>query len=214
MRGGSAALHARGPAVVPAEAGCEGAVVGAARRPPLPVNRRPGPLAPGDLDQNLAQHHERCFAWAMSCCGWNRAEAEDVVQTTYLKVLDGRARFAGRSSFGTWLLGVVRRTAQERRRQAWRRDWLRRSRAEELAPSPPPALSAESETLRRELAALPQRQRQVLHLVFYTELSIAESAEVMGVSVGTARTHYERGKRRLRERIGTPEPAREREELE
>jgi RNA polymerase sigma-70 factor (ECF subfamily) len=39
----------------------------------------------------------------------------------------------------------------------------------------------------------------VLHLVFYQDLSIAEAADVMDVGLGTARTHYERGKARLRQ---------------
>jgi RNA polymerase sigma-70 factor (ECF subfamily) len=48
------------------------------------------------------------------------------------------------------------------------------------------------------LATLPERQQQVLHLVFYQDLSLREAAEVLGVRVGTARVHYERGKKRLR----------------
>jgi DNA-directed RNA polymerase specialized sigma24 family protein len=51
------------------------------------------------------------------------------------------------------------------------------------------------------LATLPRRQREVLQLVFYHELSLAQCAEVIGVSIGSARTHYERGKSRLRERL-------------
>jgi DNA-directed RNA polymerase specialized sigma24 family protein len=37
-----------------------------------------------------------------------------------------------------------------------------------------------------------------LHLVFYQDMSIADAAEVMEISVGSARTHYERGKARMR----------------
>jgi RNA polymerase sigma factor (sigma-70 family) len=159
-------------------------------------------------EHELERYHADCFAWAMSCCRGERAEAEDVLQTSYLKVLDGRASFEARSSYKTWLFGVIRRTAAEqRRRRALRRLWSARSLdgLEVADGAPDPALAlARSESVQRlasALVRLPQRQRDLLHLVFYQELTIREAAQVLGVSIGTARVHYERGKRRLRDEL-------------
>ena len=59
--------------------------------------------------------------------------------------------------------------------------------------------------LRRCLDRLPARQRQVLHLVFYQDLTVEQAGEVMGISVGSARTHYHRGKLRLRRELDDEE---------
>jgi len=163
-------------------------------------------LPPAELEARLARLHEDSFGWALSCCAWNEADAEDVLQTTYVKVISGRARFGGRSAFRTWLFGVIRQTAREHGRRARSHG----ERAERLARDPvavgpdaprPDEEHERSERSRRLLAALdelPERQREVLHLVFYQDLTIREAAEVMEVSLGSARVHYERGKKRLR----------------
>ena len=52
--------------------------------------------------------------------------------------------------------------------------------------------------LREALGRLPPRQQEVMHLVFYEGMFVREAAEVMEVTVGSARVHYDRGKKRLR----------------
>src|SRR5216117_420368 len=167
-------------------------------------------MSPDDLRRELERLHAATFGWALSCCRWDRAAAEDVLQASYLKLLDGRARYDGRSSFRTFVFGVIARTAREVRRRAALRRWVPLASlvlgpgAVDGRPDPATALVWAEETTRlvRALGRLSARQRQVLHLVFYEDLTIAEAAAVAGVSVGTARTHYERGKAALRTLLG------------
>jgi len=148
------------------------------------------------------------FGWALACCGHDREEASEVLQEVYLSVLEGKARFEGRSSPRTWLFSVIRRTAVSRRR----RNWLRRlalGRWLDGRNSPPAQQSAETAlgateataAIRLALAELTERQRQVLHLVFYQDLTVEQASRVLGISVGSARTHYHRGKEALRRRL-------------
>jgi RNA polymerase sigma-70 factor, ECF subfamily len=163
------------------------------------------PAAPTDLDlrDELARVHPQAFAWAVRCCRDDRADAEDVLHEAYMKVLDGRATFGGRSSFTTWLLGVVRHTAREHRRRGWLRvaglqRWWRQARVESPATPEPSEADDRRAALQAALSRLSKRQQELLHLVFYQSLTIQEAAQVLAMPVGTARTHYERGKKRLR----------------
>ena len=155
-----------------------------------------------ELKAVLENLHAASFGWALNCCRQNRSDAEEVLQTVYLKILQGKAVYRGESKLQTWLFAVIRKTAiSERRKQ------LLRSLSSIV--SADTSVHVESEFERSEmqrrfqqaLAQLPSRQRETLHLVFYQDLSLSEAAEVMNVSVGSARRHYERGKKRMREAL-------------
>ena len=169
----------------------------------------------GELKAELETLHSASFGWALNCCRRDRSEAEEVLQTVYLKILEGKACFRGEASLKTWLFAVIRKTAiGEHRKNILRK--LRWSDSPEqettlVSPLEQPGVAFEkSETqalFQSALRSLPRRQREALHLVFYQDLSLTEAAEVMGISIGSARQHYERGKKRLREHLGQTESA-------
>jgi RNA polymerase sigma-70 factor (ECF subfamily) len=165
-----------------------------------------------DLQGELERLHPASFGWALWCCDRQREEAQEVLQTAYLKVLEGKASFDGNSSLRTWFFGVIRRTAGERRRRRWLREqilvrWFSREPAPLSAPDPEAAAtgSENSRALREALSGLPARQREVLHLVFYQDMTVEEASRVLSVSLGTARTHFSRGKAQLRELLARQE---------
>jgi RNA polymerase sigma factor (sigma-70 family) len=161
-----------------------------------------------DVRAELEQLHGEFFGWALHCCSGRGADAEEVLQSAYLKVLSGRARFAGASSFKTWLMAVIRNIAADEQRRAARganRLSEYRLTMETAVTGEVPGVELERHeehtALTSALAALPSRQQEVLRLMFYHGLSVSQAAEAMGVSVGTARTHYERAKQQLRESL-------------
>ena len=156
------------------------------------------------LMELLQCHHSDSWGWALSCCEWRQSLAEDVLQEAYLRVLDGNA------SEKTWFFAVIRRVSAEARRQQ-RRQSLLSLRFLQAANDEPEAdlLGSEagrtqsSEQLRQALSRLSQRQREVLHLVFYSGLTLEEAADTLGLGLGSVRTHYHRGKTRLAELMET-----------
>lgn len=158
------------------------------------------------LLERLKVHHADSYGWALACCAWQPEVAEDVLQEAYLRVLDGRASYQGKSALRTWFFAVIRRVAMETRRAQQRGSVFKlrlisagQSLEEGLAAPPGDQLYQQrsSDQLRLALMSLSERQREILHLVFYAEMTLEEAADTVGISTGSARTHYHRGKERL-----------------
>ena len=166
-----------------------------------------------ELKAELERLHSASFGWSLHCCRRDRGEAEEVLQTVYLKILEGKACFRGDANLKTWLFAVIRKTAIDEHR----RNLLRKLRwsdgaeqtASTVSPLEQPGVAFEKSeaqaVFQNALKSLPRRQREALHLVFYQDLSLSEAAEVMGISIGSVRQHYDRGKTRLREYLGQTE---------
>jgi RNA polymerase sigma factor (sigma-70 family) len=166
-----------------------------------------------DVRTQLATLHASSFAWAMYCCQRRRPDAEDLLHDVYVSVLENGRRYDGRSSFKTWLFGVIARTARSRNRRDRLRALLDVTRAFRIdiprASMPPDDAAVNGDRrdrTRRALDELSPRQRDVLLLVFYHDLTIEEAATVMHVSLGSARVHYQRGKQRLASLLAQDRP--------
>jgi RNA polymerase sigma factor (sigma-70 family) len=157
-----------------------------------------------DVERELGSMHTSSYGWALLCAHRRDDDARDTLQQAYEKVLSGKVVFEGRSSLRTWFFGVIRLTALEhhRFRMAPHRE-LKRAQPTEQDETPTPSESlAERQRAQRiaeVLLELPERQREVLHLVFYEGLTLKEAASVMDIAVGSASQHYERAKVKMKQ---------------
>lgn len=130
------------------------------------------------------------------------AEADDLTQETYLRVMRALPRFAGRSTARTWLLAIARRVAADHLRAAARRprpagleDW--EAAADAVTARRHADRFDERIALRQLLNDLPEQQREAFIATQVLGLSYAEAAEVCGCPVGTIRSRVARARDEL-----------------
>ena len=153
-----------------------------------------------DLEVFLKQHYRLSYLWARQCCGFDSELAREVLHIALLKVLEGKAVYTGLSSEKTWLFSVIRFTALEQmRKNSKHSDW---EDVSEINHFSDPADDHDPESFHEViLQKLPPRQREVLLLVFYHDRTLEETARILNISPGAVSTHYDRGKKKLRELI-------------
>jgi RNA polymerase sigma-70 factor (ECF subfamily) len=157
---------------------------------------------PEQLLNSLRVLHEEGFQWALRICKGDAAAAADVLQTVYLKILEGRAVFRGASSLKTWFFSVIRLTASEQSRNRWRffrpQEESEEPEAEQLLQDEIIEVQQHQNAWKLLFDRLSERQKQVIDLVFFHRHTIEETARILEISLGSARTHYERAKANLR----------------
>ena len=146
--------------------------------------------------------HSQVFGWALSRCNYEQTVAEDLVQQAYVELLTGKARFDGASSLKTFVFAVVQNLARNRsRRAASRLRVANEMRAEAADAATQPVEPGDTSAIWQAVQRLPDRQRDIIELVFCRDLTVEEASRVMGVTTGTGRVHYDRAKKALRNRL-------------
>nr|BFD83925.1 SigE family RNA polymerase sigma factor [Streptomyces sp. Xyl84] len=132
----------------------------------------------------------------------NPSDAEDLLQTALTKTFVAWERIEDHRA----LDGYVRRALLNTRTSQWRKRKVDEFACDELPepdPLPGTADPAEQQALRdamwRAITKLPARQRAMVVLRYYEDLSEVQTAEVLGVSVGTVKSAVSRALGKLRE---------------
>jgi len=135
----------------------------------------------------------------------SRAEAEDVVQDVFVRVIEHRLRLLAVRDMRVWLIRIAWNLALDRRRRI-QPEQFDDAFAESLIARDMPADEALEEAQRmksvlRELERLPEKERHVLLLSAIGELGTREMAQLLGKSESAVRALLFRARTRLRERL-------------
>lgn len=151
----------------------------------------------------VAANQERVTRLCYRLLGW-REDVEDVVQDVFVTTLRALPDFRGDSSFSTWLTRIVVNTCRSagRRRSAWLR-WVKRSASE--GPAEPGSVADDALVaaerhgqVRRAVAALPAKYREVVVLRYLEEIETAEIGEILGIKRNAVEVRLNRARARLR----------------
>ncbi|HXB48541.1 MAG TPA: SigE family RNA polymerase sigma factor [Streptosporangiaceae bacterium] len=171
--------------------------------PSVPAARteEPGEAAVGPADDPAFRDYVRARRQALLRTAYlltgNLADAEDLVQSALAKTYLAWHRIEDRSAIDSY----VRRAMVNTQISWWRRRRLEEFPTDEIPDQVAvdyPVSTDVQESLRRAIDRLPQRMRAAVMLRYYEDMTEAEVAEVLGVSVGTVKSTVSRAVAKLR----------------
>jgi RNA polymerase sigma factor (sigma-70 family) len=145
-------------------------------------------------------------------------DVEGAVQETFVRALRGLGRFSGSGSFAGWIVSIALNLCRDRLRRHRLVPFVALEAEDDeggpiavlAAPEPSPERVAMARQavarVRRTVAALPARQREVFALRFFVGLELAAIAAALTVDVGTVKTHLHRALLRVREAVEEARP--------
>jgi RNA polymerase sigma-70 factor (ECF subfamily) len=151
------------------------------------------------FDLVLRQYQTKVFHLAFSMLG-NREQAEDAAQEVFIRVWRALPGYRAQASVSTWIYSIARNACLTSLKSAGARrtvsleDPGTRAAAERKAD---PSARPHAPDLQRLVGELPEKQRQVVTLFYMEEKSYEEVSRLLGIPLGTVKTHLHRARKEL-----------------
>ncbi len=153
----------------------------------------------GAFRQLYRRHTPRLYQLALRLLGGQEADAEDVVQDTWIKAVEKLDTFRWESALGTWLHAIVVNVAREAVRRRGRRQET--ELPEQEPPAAAPLERVEAMDLERAIAELPDGYRAVLVLHDVEGFTHEEIGAQLGIAAGTAKSQLFWARRAVRAQL-------------
>jgi len=153
----------------------------------------------------MDRYKDNLFAVAFNVCK-NAADADDVVQDTFVQYHTQNRQFESEQHIKAWLIRVAINRSINVTRSLWRRSSLPLEDYMESLPFEAP----EDSTLFAQVMALPEKYRVVIHLFYYEDYPVKDIAGILKVSENNVKVRLSRGrallKKALKEEWSDDEP--------
>ena len=163
---------------------------------------------PSAFETDALSHLDSLYGTALRLTR-NEADAQDLVQDTYVKAFKSRKQFTPGTNLKAWLFTILHNTFRNRWRDSHRDPVEIGSEQVDGAGPPDPAATPEERILRDALApdlqealdSLPAAFREAVWLRDVEEFSYAEIGDMLGIPSGTVMSRISRGRRMLYDRM-------------
>lgn len=150
------------------------------------------------------RHNRALFNYLTWLAQGNLGEAEDIAQSTWIRVLTRCGDYTPTAAFRTFLFQIARNLWLDARGSAWQRTRVAEDTAAEasddgdLSPETELALQQDSQRVRSALLTLPAHQREAVALRFFADMSVDDIAATVGVGFETVKSRLRYAFRHLR----------------
>ena len=164
----------------------------------MDIHRDEGESADRDalFEQLVYQHQGRilrlCYLYLH-----DEDQARDAVQETFFRAYRHWDRFRGDSSAKTWLTRIAINVCRDLRKTAWFRHVDRRITPEDLPDAVVP-FTPRDEELILQVMALRKKQREVILLYYYQNMTVTEIAQILGISQSSVSGRLDQARKQLR----------------